>query len=134
MSSTCSQGVRLRSANANAEQGSILVLLAREAPPTAYWWESGLLPQVCPHSFSWRDTSSIHPDYAGLLAGVFGALASAEDTLEFSAELTDSGIHYPAICDRPECNLSHSPQRKVPGSCTDTVCDGETGPSHVPCE
>lgn len=48
--------------------------------------------------------------HGGLLSGVFGVLASAENTHEYPAELIDSGIYLPVICDRSVCDLSTHPK------------------------
>lgn len=115
---------------ANAEQGPILVLLSREAPPMAVDGQCGVLLGSLPLVFLSRHEFS--PEYAGLLSGVFGVLLLSED--EFPAELIDSGIYYPMICNRSEHDLSHSPQMKVTSSCKDPACDGETGPYPIFCK
>lgn len=54
-----------------------------------------------------------YPEYAGLLAGVFGVLPLAEDASGFPAELIDRGNYYPGICNRSEHDLSHSALMKA---------------------
>lgn len=47
-----------------------------------------------------------------LSSGVFGVLASAENTPEYPAELVDNGIYLPLICDRSVCDLSTHPKER----------------------
>lgn len=75
---------------ADAEQGPILVLQSREAPPMAVDGQCVVI-LGCHHVF-FLIRHEFYPEYAGLLSGVFGVLPLTEDASEFSAELIDSVI------------------------------------------
>lgn len=75
--------------------------------------------------------------HAGLFSGVSRVLALAENTPEYPAELIDSDIYHPLICDRSECDLSTHPKGRSQALVRilkNPACDGETGPTHVLCE